>query len=69
MRAQQDQEGRRHPDVGDEVQPDHQHAHRDAQRDHAGGAGPAACVIEATTAPTAVPMATTPASEEACVVV
>ena len=36
-RAEQDQERRRDPDVRDEVHRDHQHAHRDAQRDHAGG--------------------------------
>jgi hypothetical protein len=35
--AEQNEERRRHPDVVDEVQKDHQQAHADAQRHHAGG--------------------------------
>mgnify|MGYP002142836756 CR=1 FL=1 len=35
--AQQNQEGRGHPDVGDEIQQDHQHAHANAQGHDQGG--------------------------------
>ena len=66
-RAQHDQERRGDPDVGQQVQADHQQAHRDAQRDDVGR------LVQPHRhrrhhGTDVVPMATTPASVEACVV-
>ena len=68
-RAEQDQERRRDPDVGDDVQADHQHAHGDAVAGSRCVAWSSRMRSEATIAPAAVPIATTPTSDEACVVV